>query len=280
MNFAPFSFLNAQRGGYDPNTPNTISDLTFWVDFSDTDFYQLSGSLITGITSSVNNTPTHYLSSFSTVGGSGSYFEMTQSLSNPSLNSAKVNFRPTAYYATNWNVLPPTGNDAIVVGPKTDTTSYPDSTEFYVYNRGTISTAGYLGARFNNTDRGVLYGLSTGTPQKDIISYDFNSPAYLYYGTTNTSNTILTRVNDSATATLYNGSTQTASGSKNDQQNFKHRQFNSIGVYYNGASISSATDTTPVNTQFCEIIIYNRVLSSTERTQVWNYLSNKWNISL
>jgi hypothetical protein len=35
-----------------------------------------------------------------------------------------------------------------------------------------------------------------------------------------------------------------------------------------------------VNEQYCEIIIYNRVLNSTELNQVWNYLSAKWNISL
>jgi hypothetical protein len=145
-------------------------------------------------------------------------------------------------------------------------------------NRGTISTAGYLVSRYNgSTDRGVIYNLSTGSPNTDIIGYDYNSPAYQYYNTTNAGNQILTRVNNGATSTIYKGSTQQATGSKNDTQNLATRQFHNLGIY---GSPTGTGDTTPVNEQYCEIIIYNRVLNSTELNQVWNYLSNKWTISL
>jgi hypothetical protein len=50
-----------------------------------------------------------------------------------------------------------------------------------------------------------------------------------------------------------------------------------MGIY---GSPTGTGDTTPVNTQYCEIIIYNRVLNSTELNQVWDYLSDKWSISL
>jgi hypothetical protein len=148
---------------------------------------------------------------------------------------------------------------------------------FIVYNRGTISTAGYLISRFDgSTDRGVQYDLNGSNPSS-IIGYDFNSPAYQYYNTTTGANQILTRVNDSATSTIYKGSTQQATGSKNDTQNRTFRQFHNLGIF---GSQTGVGDSTAVNTQYCEVIIYNRVLNATELAQVWNYLSAKWTISL
>jgi hypothetical protein len=271
MNFAPFAFQNSQVSAptFDPNS---ISNLTFWVDFSNPNFYTTSGSSIIDVYSLVAGTTGHTLSR---VNVSNNYYTLTAGLSNSSLNTAKVVTRPTTYRASSWN----TNSDAAIVqGPKTNTTSFPDGTTFMVLNRGTISTAGYLLSRFNNsTDRGVMYNVATGATNTNIISYDFNSPAYLFYDTTASAHNILTRVNNGATATIYRGSTQTGTGSKNDTQNRTTRQFHNIGMF---GSPTGAGDTTPVNTQYCEILMYNRVLDSTELTTVWNYLSNKWSITL
>jgi hypothetical protein len=260
MIFAPFAFQN--QAVSTAFNPNNLTDLTFWVDFSNPNFYTTSGSSIINIFSLVGGTTGHTLNRVNT---SNNYYTLTAGLSNSSLNTAKVVTRPTTYRASSWNTA---DNNAIVFGPKTDTTSFPDGSMFVVYNRGTISTAGYLISRYNgSTDRGVQYNLTTGTPNTDIIGYDFNSPAYQYYNTTASANQILTRVNNGATSTIYRGSSQQATGSKNDTQNRPTRQFHNLGMF---GSPTGTGDTTPVNTQYCEVIIYNRVLNSTELNQVWN----------
>jgi hypothetical protein len=274
MNFAPFAFQNSQVTTTPTFDPNSIANLTFWVDFSNPNYYTTSGSSIINVYSIVGGSTGHTLARVNT---STNYYTLTAGLSNSSLNTAKVVTRPTTYRASSWNTA---SDAAIVLGPKTNTTSYPDGSMFVVLNRGTISTAGYLISRFNNsnnTDRGVIYNLTTGSPNTDIIGYDFNSPVYQYYNTTASAHNILTRVNNSATSTIYKGSTQQATGSKNDTQNRTTRQFHNIGIF---GSPTGVGDTTPVNEQYCEILMYNRVLDATELNQVWNYLSNKWNITL
>lgn len=271
MNFVPFSFWNSQAATptFDPNS---ISNLTFWVDFSNPNFYTTSGSSIINVYSLVGGTTGHTLTRVNT---SNNYYTLASSLSKPALNTAKVVTRPTTYRASSWNTA---DDNAIVLGAKSNNTLYPDGTTFLVMNRGTISTAGYLLSRYTTTtDRGVIYNVATGSTNTNIISYDYNSPAYLYYNTTASANVILTRTNANATATIYNGSTQTGTGSKNDTQNRTTRQFHNLGIF---GSPTGTGDTTPVNEQYCEIIMYNRELNSTELTTVWNYLSNKWNITL
>ena len=253
-------------------SPNSLTGLTFWTDFSNSSFYTTSGSSIINVYSIVGGTTGHTLAR---VNSSNNYYELVTSLSNTGRTAAKVITRPTTYRASSWN----TADDAaIVLGPKTNTSSYPDGTTFIVLNRGTISTAGYLLSRYDGaSDRGVIYDLATGTPNTNIIGYDANSPAYQYYNTTGTTNVILTRENNSTISTIYNGSTLRAIGTKNDLQNRTTRQFHNLGMF---GSPTGTGDTTPVNTHYCEVIIYNRVLTAGERTQVWNYLSTKWNISL
>jgi len=276
MIFAPFAYrqqaVSAAPAAFNPND---LSDLTFWVDMSDSDFYTVTGgTVVTQMFSIVGGVTGATLSRVNTSNG---HYTLASSLSNGALNTAKVTSRPTTYRSSWYN----DGNaDHIAFGPKTNTTSYPDGSMFIVMNRGTISTAGYIISRLNagnNTDRGVVYDLGTGSPNTDTIGYDFNSPAYQYYNTTGAANYIITRVNDSATSTIYRGSSQQATGSKNDEQALATRQFHNLGIY---GSPTGTGDTTPVNEQYCEIIIYNRVLNSTELNQVWNYLSNKWSISL
>jgi hypothetical protein len=272
MNFAPFAF-EQQVISSTPVTfnPNDLTDLTFWIDMSDSSFYTTSGTDITAIYSKVGGSTNTTLSRVNTSNG---YYQLASSLSNSSLNSAKVTSRPTTYRSSTWNNG--VAADA-TFGPKSALDNYPDGSMFIVMNRGTISTAGYLISRYNgSTDRGVLYDLNGSNPS-DIIGYDYNSPAYQYYNTTTGANQILTRVNNGATSTIYKGSTQQATGAKNDTQNLSTRQFHNMGIY---GSPTGTGDTTPVNEQYCEIIIYNRVLNSTELSQVWNYLSTKWTISL
>jgi hypothetical protein len=272
MNFAPFAFRQEVATGPAPFNPNNLTDLTFWIDFSNSSFYETSGSNITNVFSLVGGTTGHTLARVNTSNG---FYTLTASLSNPSLNSAKVTTRPTSYRASSWNTA---DNNAIVFGPKTDTTSYPDGSMFIVYNRGTISTAGYLISRYNNsTDRGVQYNLATGSPNTDIIGYDFNSPAYQYYNTNNSANVILGRVNTGTTSTIYTNGIIQVSGAKNDTQARIFRQFHNLGIF---GSPTATGDSTPVNTQYCEIIIYNRVLTESEINQVTQYLANKWTITL
>jgi hypothetical protein len=269
MIFAPFAFQQQVTSAPAFN-PNNLSGLTFWVDMSNSSFYELSGTNITNIYSLVGGTTGHTLSRVNTSNG---FYTLTASTSNGSLNSAKVTSRPTTYRASSWDTA---DDNAIVFGPKTNTTSFPDGSMFVVYNRGTVSTAGYLISRYNgSTDRGVQYNLATGSPNTDIIGYDFNSPAYQYYNTTASANVILTRVNNGATSTIYTNGVLQTSNAKNDTQNRTTRQFHNLGVY---GSPTGTGDSTPVNTQYCEVIIYNRVLTESEINQVTTYLSNKWTI--
>jgi hypothetical protein len=271
MIFAPFAFQN-QVVSAPAFNPNDLTNLTFWIDMSDSNFYTTSGTDVTEIYSKVAGATSHTLARVNTSNG---FYTLAASLSNGSLNSAKVTSRPTSYRASSWNTA---DNNAIVFGPKTDTTSYPNGSMFVVYNRGTISSAGYLISRYNGTsDRGVQYDLDTGTPNTDIIGYDFNSPAYQYYNTTATANNILTRVNNDATSTIYRNGVLQASGAKNDTQSRTFRQFHNLGIF---GSQTGTGDSTPIDTQYCEVIIYNRVLTDSEINQVTTYLSNKWNISL
>lgn len=270
--FTPFAYIKNKVSALPTFNPNDLANLTFWIDFSNSNFYTTSGTDITEVYSKVGGVTSHTLNR---VNVSNNFYTLADSLSNSALKTAKVVTRPTTYRASSWNTA---NNDAIVFGPKTDTTSNPDGTMFTVYNRGTISTAGYLISRYTGTvDRGVQYNLSTGTPQTDIIGYDQNSPAYQYYNTDNAANVILTRVNNGATSTIYTNGELQASGAKNDTQNRTTRQFHNLGLF---GSPTAVGETTPVNTQYCEVIIYNRVLTDAERTQVLEYLSAKWNIPL
>ena len=267
--FTPFAYIKNKVAVFNPND---LASLTFWVDFSNSNFYTLSGTDITEVYSKVGGVTSHTLNR---VNVSNNYYTLADSLSNSSLKSAKVVTRPTTYRASSWNTA---DDNAIVFGPKTNTTSNPDGTMFIVYNRGTISTAGYLISRYTGaTDRGVQYNLSTGTPQTDIIGYDQNSPVYQYYNTTDDANVILTRVNNGATSTIYNGATQMETDARNDAQNRTTRQFHNLGLF---GSPTAVGETTPANVQYCEVIIYNRVLTNAERNQVISYLANKWNIGV
>ena len=244
-------------------TPNNITGLTFWTDFSDSNFYTTSGSSIINVYSKVNGSTSHTLNRVNT---SNNYYDLVTSLSNTGKTAAKVTTRPTTYQATSWNTA---DDNAIVFGPKTNTTDYPDGTMFVVLNRASISTAGYLISRagYNGStliDQGVIYNLNTGVTYTNIIGYDNTYPTYQYYNTTGQTNVILTRENNSFTSTIYNGSTQQASGTRNNQQNRTFRQFHNLGIF---GSPTGSGDTTPV-------------ITSGEKAQVWNYLSNKWNISL
>ena len=270
--FTPFAYIKNKVAAAPVFNPNDLTNLTFWIDFSDPTFYTTSGTDITEVYSKVAGATSHTLNR---VNVSNNFYTLSDSLSNSSLKSAKVVTRPTTYRASSWNTA---DNNAIVLGPKTDTTSNPDGTMFVVYNRGSISTAGYLISRFTGTnDRGVQYNLATGTPQTDIIGYDFNLPTYQYYNTNNDANAILVRVNNGTTSTIYNNGEVETSGTRNDAQNRTTRQFHNLGMF---GSPTAVGDTTPVNIQYCEVIMYNRVLTDSEIATVNAYLSNKWNIAL
>jgi hypothetical protein len=270
--FTPFAYIKNKVSAAPVFNPNDLTNLTFWIDFSDPTFYTTSGTDITEVYSKVAGATSHTLNR---VNASNNFYTLSDSLSNSSLKSAKVVTRPTTYRASSWN----TADDAaIVLGPKTNTTSNPDGTMFVVYNRGSISTAGYLISRFTGTvDRGVQYNLATGTPQTDIIGYDQNLPTYQYYNTNNDANAILARVNNGTTSTIYNNGELETTGTRNDAQNRTTRQFHNLGMF---GSPTAVGDTTPVNIQYCEVIMYNRVLTDSEIATVNAYLSNKWNIAL
>lgn len=280
MNFAPFSFLNQQAAAASFN-PNSISDLQLWLDFNNQSLMQLSGSSILTISSSLIVSQSYNIQpTFSRVNTSNNYYQLADSLSNPSLKAAKVVTQPTTYRNSGYNLVDASASfEYITNGTKDANTTFPNSTEFYVFNRGTISTAGYLSARWTNaSDRGVIYQLNSGTPQKDIISYDAWSPSYLYYQSTGSASQILTRENNGATASLFNGTLQVATGIKNQgTDTVQTRTLQNLGIYQ---SPTTTGDTTPVNTYYCEVIVYNRPLTTNEKTQVWNYLSTKWNIPL
>ncbi len=288
MFFTPFAFRNTQVATPGAITsPLEIIDCTFWLDFSNTSSMTVSGSLITSITSSITiaSRSIDISQGLTRTNSNYNYYKLTSSFSNPSLNCGVVTAYPTQYTSDKYNVA---SNDYIVQGPKTNTTSYPDGMTFMVINKEAVDQLGYLMCRWTGTsDRGALFtenrtgaGYPSKTPYLTTGVYDFgvSSPQVQYFDDNNNQNVILTRENDGATRTVWRGSTQTATNSGgNDTQNRSTRQFYHLGRY--GSQLGS-TEQTPIGTRYCEIIHYNRVLTSTERQQVWDYLSNKWDISL
>jgi hypothetical protein len=279
MRFAPFAFENIVV----PSSflPTDLSDLTFWMNWNDTSKMNLSGTTINSFTSSFTSASVPIQFNFAPLAGSNKMV-LTGSLSQPSLKCAMVVSGSTTYGATNWNTA---NNDNIVQGPKTNTTSYPDGETFFVLNRSVnTNQLGYLFERYNGTtDRGAFFSDNrvARTPWQQIAIYDFgvSAPTIQYFETTGSANVIVSRVNTSATRTIYRGSTQIATNTGgNDTQARNMRQFHNIGRY--GTSVPSNTEMPPIGSMYCELIQYNRVLTTTERTNVWNYLSNKWNITL
>ncbi len=287
MFFTPFAFRNTQVATPGAITsPTQISDCTFWLDFSNTGSMTISGSLITSITSSLPASQAIDINQGLTRTNSNyNYYKLTSSFSNPSLNCGVVTAYPTQYTSNTYN-LP--SNDYIVQGPKSNTTSYPDGMTFMVLNKEAVDQLGYLFCRWNGTsDRGAFFtenqtggGFPPKTPYQTTGVYDFgvSSPNVQYFDDNNNQNVILTRENDGAVRTIWRGSTQTATNSGgNDTQNRTTRQFYHLGRYGTGVG---STEQTPIGTRYCELIHYNRVLTDTERQQVWDYLSNKWDVSL
>jgi hypothetical protein len=272
--FTPFANLTNKFN------PNDLANLTFWVDFSNTDFYTLSGAEITSITSKVSGVTSHTLNpSAPSGGGSTVRFSLVASLSNPSLNAARVTAMPTQYSATSWDTA---DDSAIVQGPKTNTTSHPDGMTFFVYNKEAVDKLGYLISRFNGaTDRGVLFAENRIgiTPFQPTGIYDFGAgaDAVQYFDDTNFRDIIAVRENNGATRRAFRGRTLTATNATgNDTQNRTFRQFHNLGRY----GTNSVAEAMPIGTHLCEIIQYNRVLSEFERNEVVAYLANKWCITI
>lgn len=281
MIFAPFAFQQQVSMAPPAFVPTDIGDLTFWIDFNDATKMNVSSGVINSITSSFVSASVSLQTNLAPIGGSNKWV-VTGSLSEPSLNCALVISQSTTYGATNWNT---TNNDIIVQGPKTNTTSYPDGETFFVINRSVnTNQLGYVLTRFNgSTDRGAMFSENrvARTPWQQFGAYDFgvSAPQLQYFETTGSANQILSRVNNGAVRTIYRGSTQIATNSGgNDTQNRTFRQFHNVGRY--GTSLSSNAEQPPIGTMYCELIQYNRVLTTDERNDVWNYLSNKWNITL
>jgi hypothetical protein len=280
MRFAPFAFENiVVPTGF---APTDIGDLSFWMDWSDTSKMNIGGgNVIDSFTSSFTSASVPIQFNFAPLASINKLL-LTGSLSQPSLNCALVAGTITTYGATNWNTA---NNDNIVQGPKTNTTSYPDGETFFVLNRSVnTNQLGYLFERYDGaTDRGAFFSDNrvARTPWQNVATYDFGvtAPTIQYFATTGSANVILSRVNNGAERTIYNGSTQIATNAGgNNTQTRTMRQFHNIGRY--GTTAPSSTEQPPVGTMYCELIQYNRVLTTTERTNVWNYLSNKWNITL
>jgi hypothetical protein len=279
MRFAPFAFENIVIPSF---VPTDIADITFWLDWSNASKMNLSGTTINSITSSFVSASGSLQTNLAQLPGGGNKWKLTGSLSQPSLNCGMVTGTETTYGATNWN----TPNDDIIVqGPKTNTTSYPDGDTYFVLNRSVnTNQLGYLFERYNgSTDRGAFFSDNrvARTPWQNVATYDFGvtAPTIQYFATTGSANVILSRVNSGATRTIYNGSTQIATNANgNDTQTRTMRQFHNVGRY--GTITAGNTEQPPIGTMYCELIHYNRNLTTTERTNVWNYLSNKWNITL
>jgi hypothetical protein len=281
MIFAPFAFQQQVVSSAPAFVPTDIGDLTFWVDFNNTSKMNLSGTTINSVTSSFVSASVSLQTNIAPLGGSNKLV-LTGSLSQPSLNCALVISQSTTYGATNWNTA---NNDIIVQGPKTNTDSYPNGETFFVLNRSVnTNQLGYILTRFNgSTDRGAMFSENrvARTPWQQFAVYDFgvSNPQVQNFETTGSANQILSRVNNGTVRTIYRGSTQIATNANgNDVQNRQFRQFHNIGRY--GTSVGSNAEQPPIGTMYCELIQYNRVLTTDERNSVWNYLSNKWNITL
>lgn len=226
----------------------SIAGLEAWIDASDSTTITLSGSVVTAISDKALNSH-----DFTPSGGTG------PTLSSGSQNSLDTITFPDAYKKLVTSTVIPVGSS---------------STTFLVASRDAASSNGY-GRILSGSDTGdgyspaILSGYGVTGSNDDFELYSGASGPYLSAGVNNTSGPKLLTLahTDGGTVNLYYGGTlaDTSSSAKT----FGTKGWNEIS----GGSLSEGGTFT-----FCELVVYDSVLSTSDRQSVESYLTTKWGL--
>lgn len=240
-------------------TPRQLSNCLLWLDGSDTSTLSLSSNIVSSWSSK----------------GTSALVALPQQLS--SLPAS--NFSPL-YVAGAVNGLGAIyfdgSNDYMHVTSLTALANIPGYTAFIVLSPVYLNAiqvyAGLQSTGTNGTYDFFAYYISLDTLR---TGFDGGVNGALNYTSRNDGQKIIiSTVRSAGTAnTFVNGYQIQTNGSVNANTD---AGINKLGI---GAN-TFLSGSQPYKGYICEIIIYNRALTTTERSQVQNYLSNKWRIPL
>lgn len=238
-------------------TPRQLDNCLLWLDGSDTTTMTLSSNIVSAWSSK----------------GTSSFVAIPQQLSNLPAN----NYSPL-YVAGAVNGLGAIyfdgSNDYMYVGSLTALANIPGYTSFVVlspvYLNATQVYAGLQGGVSSGTYDFFGYYNSLDTLR---TGFDGGGNGALNYTTRNDGQKIvISTVRSAGTAnTFVNGYQIQTNGTVNANSD---SGINRLGI---GAN-TYLSGTQPYKGYICEIIIYNRALTSAERRQIERYLTNKWRI--
>jgi hypothetical protein len=240
-------------------TPKQISNCLLWLDGNDTSTLSLSSNIVSSWSSK----------------GTSSLTALSQQLSNlpasnfsPLYTAGAVNGLGAIYFDGS--------NDYMYVGSLSALANIPGYTSFIVlspiYLNATQVFCGLQASFSSGTYDFFTYYLSLDTLR---TGFDGGGNGATSYTSRNDGQKIIiSTVRSAGTAnTFVNGYQIQTNGSVNANTDA------GISILGIGAN-TYLSGTQPYKGYICEIIIYNRALTTTERSQVQNYLSNKWRIPL
>ena len=240
-------------------TPKQINNCLLWLDANDTSTLSLSSNIVSSWSSK----------------GTSSLTAIPQQLSNlpasnfsPLYTAGAVNGLGAIYFDGS--------NDYMYVGSLSALASIPGYTSFIVlspiYLNATQVFCGLQASFSSGTYDFFAYYLSLDTLR---TGFDGGGNGAISYTSRNDGQKIIiSTVRSAGTSnTFVNGYQMQTNGSVNANTD--------AGVSILGIGANTyLSGSQPYKGYVCEIIIYNRALSTTERIQVQNYLSNKWRIPL
>ena len=240
-------------------TPKQINNCLLWLDANDTSTLSLSSNIVSSWSSK----------------GTSSLTAIPQQLSNlpasnfsPLYTAGAVNGLGAIYFDGS--------NDYMYVGSLSALANIPGYTSFIVlspiYLNATQVFCGLQASFSSGTYDFFAYYLSLDTLR---TGFDGGGNGAISYTSRNDGQKIIiSTVRSAGTSnTFINGYQMQTNGSVNANTDA------GISILGIGAN-TYLSGSQPYKGYVCEIIIYNRALSTTERIQVQNYLSNKWRIPL
>lgn len=218
--------------------PVDISGCVLWIDAADASTVTLSGNNITQLQDKSSNA---YV--FATASGF-------------TYNVTKFNGTYPSFYS-------PTSTAGYSLGSNASFTLNQPFTAFAVGgNLITPASGGYFWDSTSNANRAALLSFSPGRPTMfaGVELFSVNSNSF-------TGALILTCQYNSTSSSIFENGSNTSSNTNVGTQNAVSLRL--------GAAWSSTTNW---NGHICEILFFNRLMSTAERQQVEGYLANKWGL--
>jgi hypothetical protein len=261
-------------------TPTSISGLQLWLDASDT-------STLFDATAGGNVVTTNNAAVARWADKSGNNRHFTQSTSNarPVLNLANQNNKSVLYFdgsndtisgsVTGFKSLSAT---TVILVTKPLSAAAADTNSFQGWSWGVDSSPfrslGVFATTSLVTNEKIAINISNGIQRR--------LGATTYSRAANTAQIITSTFSVSGTKLYANSSTVTLDlTAGTGTTTTRNSSPSAIGYTTDDIVRLNAATTSAIGPQnrICEFLIYNSVLNSTQRSDVWNYLTTKWNIA-